>query len=41
LRELCRAHGDDLGLYRVEELEMRAMMCGSHGGAAAERDAVS
>ena len=26
---------------RVELLEMCAMMCGTHGGAAAERDAVS
>ena len=41
LRELCKAHGDDLGLSCVVILEMRLIMCGSHEGSAAERDAVS
>jgi hypothetical protein len=41
LRELCKAYGDDLELSRIVLLELRVIVCGSHGGGAAERDAVS
>ena len=41
LRELCKAHGNDPGRYRVVLLDMHVMMCDWHGGGAAERDAVS